>query len=135
MSLFAEIREGPSPAVEELLEGYDTSSPTPLRGRERAVEAASAALFLATGVAMAVLIDTGRPLDLPLACTLVVLYALASRIRFAVGHGFTVPTQVVFVPMLFCLPVGTVPLLVAAGIVLGGLPDYLRGPPASRRGC
>src|ERR1044072_1101803 len=45
MSLFAEIREGPSPAVEELLEGYDTSSPTPPRGRERAVEAARATLF------------------------------------------------------------------------------------------
>ena len=127
MSLFAEIRDGPSPAVEELLEGYDTSSPTPLRGRERAVEAASASLFLATGIAMAALVETGRPLDVPLACTLVVVYALASRIRFAVGHGFTVPTQIVFVPMLFLLPVGAVPLLVAAGIVLGGLPDYLRG--------
>jgi HD-GYP domain-containing protein (c-di-GMP phosphodiesterase class II) len=127
MSLFAEIREGPSPAVEELLEGYDASSPTPLRGRERAVETASAGLFLVTGVAMAALIPTGRPLDVPLALTLVVVYALASRIRFAVGHGFTVPTQVVFVPMLFLLAPGAVPLLVAAGIVLGGLPDYLRG--------
>jgi putative nucleotidyltransferase with HDIG domain len=127
MSLFTEIREGPSPAVEELLEGYDTSSPTPLRGRERAVEAASAALFLITGVAMVMSISTGRPLDVPLALTLVVVYALASRIRFAVGHGFTVPTQVVFVPMLFLLPPGAVPLLVAAGIVLGGLPDYVRG--------
>jgi putative nucleotidyltransferase with HDIG domain len=127
MSLFAEIREGPSPAVEALLEGFDSSSPAPLRGRELAVEAASAAGFLATGIGMACLIDTGRPLDVPLALTLVAAYALASRIRFAVGHGFTVPTQVVFVPMLFLLPPALAPLLIAAGILLGGLPDYVSG--------
>ena len=40
----------------------------------------------------------------------------AGRVR--VGSGFAVPTQVVFVPMLFLLPVGLVPLCVAVGFLL-----------------
>jgi putative nucleotidyltransferase with HDIG domain len=50
-----------------------------------------------------------------------------SRVRFAARYGFTVPTQLIFVPMLFMLPAGSVPLFVAAGIVAGSLPDYLLG--------
>jgi putative nucleotidyltransferase with HDIG domain len=76
---------------------------------------------------MATLIPDQRELDPLLAATLVVVYALTSRVRFVVRYGFTVPTQLVFVPMLFLLPAGTVPLFVAAGIVLGGLPDCIRG--------
>ena len=50
-----------------------------------------------------------------------------ARVRFPIGYGFTIPTQLVLVPMLFLLPLGAVPLLVAAGMVLGALPEYLRG--------
>jgi HD-GYP domain-containing protein (c-di-GMP phosphodiesterase class II) len=49
-----------------------------------------------------------------------------ARVRFPVGYGFTIPTQIVLVPMLFLLPLGIVPLAVALGMVLGGLPEYLR---------
>ena len=41
----------------------------------------------------------------------VVGIAVASNVRFDVGAGFTVPTQAVFVPMLFAVPAATVPLL------------------------
>jgi HD-GYP domain-containing protein (c-di-GMP phosphodiesterase class II) len=58
---------------------------------------------------------------------LVVTYALMARVRFPIGYGFTIPTQLVLVPMLFLVPIGAVPLLVAAGMALGGLPEYLRG--------
>ena len=51
----------------------------------------------------------------------------AVRAQSAVGTGYTVPTQLVFVPMLFLLPRPAVPLFVAAGNLLGDLPDYLRG--------
>ena len=54
-------------------------------------------------------------------------YAIASRVRFAIGYGYTVPTQLFFVPMLFLLPVGAVPLFVAAGIILAKLPEFLTG--------
>ena len=63
----------------------------------------------------------------PTAVALTLLYAIASRVEFATGAGSTVPTQLVFVPMLFLLPTPAVPLFVAAGLLLGRLPRYLRG--------
>ena len=50
-----------------------------------------------------------------------------AQIRFPIGYGFTVPTQLVFVPMLFLLPLGAVPLVVALAMVLRDLPEYVRG--------
>lgn len=52
--------------------------------------------------------------------------AIAGNFRFDVGAGFTVPTQAVFVPMLFALPPSLVPLLVPAGLLLGMTPQILR---------
>jgi HD-GYP domain-containing protein (c-di-GMP phosphodiesterase class II) len=61
----------------------------------------------------------------------VVLYAAVSRVEFEVGIGSAIPTQLVLVPMLFALPIGTVPLAVASGLVLrtvGDRPWPLRDP-------
>jgi HD-GYP domain-containing protein (c-di-GMP phosphodiesterase class II) len=127
MTVFGDLRAGLSPAVEELLEEFDSSSTAPLRGRERRVEYLLAGLFLAVTGAMVALIPDQRELSIPLAAVLVVAYAMASRIRFAVGWGYTTPTQLVFVPMLFLLPCAAVPLFVAAGMALSMLPDYLAG--------
>jgi diguanylate cyclase (GGDEF)-like protein len=50
------------------------------------------------------------------------MYALASRmVKFPIGAGYVVPSYLVLVPMLLLLPPGTVPLLTAAGLVLGTL--------------
>ena len=57
---------------------------------------------------------------------LVVCFAVLARVRFDVGAGFTVPTQLVFVPMLFLLPPQVVPAAVAAAFVLAGVPDVVR---------
>ena len=62
-----------------------------------------------------VFLDAERSLSIPLACILVAAHVVASRIKFEVGAGFTVPTQLVFIPMLFLLPTPLVPLLVAFG--------------------
>jgi HD-GYP domain-containing protein (c-di-GMP phosphodiesterase class II) len=126
MRIFDDLRSGLAPAVEELRESWDRTYREPLRGRELAVEAAAAAAFLAVAVAMAALVPAGRAFDAPLALTLVAAYALMARVRFPIGYGFTIPTQVVLVPMLFLVPLGSVPLLVAAGMVLGSVPDYVR---------
>jgi putative nucleotidyltransferase with HDIG domain len=126
MGIFEDFRSGLTPAVEELRESWDRSNPDPLRGRELAVEAGAAAAFLAVALLMAILLPAGRAFDAPLALTLVVTYALLAQVRFPIGYGFTIPTQVVLVPMLFLVPLGSVPLLVAAGMVLGTLPEYLR---------
>jgi len=61
----------------------------------------------------------------------VVLYAAVSRVEFEVGIGSAIPTQLVLVPMLFALPVGTVPLAVAAALLVrtvGMRPWPLRDP-------
>jgi len=81
---------------------------------------AAAAALAATGPAVA---------DLPWGAIalLVVCFAVLARVRFVVGPGFTVPTQLLFVPMLFLLPAQVVPAAVAAGFVLAGVPDVLRG--------
>jgi putative nucleotidyltransferase with HDIG domain len=127
MRIFDDLRSGLTPAVEELHQSWDRGCPEPLRGRELAAESVTAAAFLAVAVALAVLLPAERPFDAPLAITLVATYALMARVHFPVGYGFTIPTQLILVPMLFLEPLGSVPLLVAAGMVLGGLPEYLRG--------
>jgi HD-GYP domain-containing protein (c-di-GMP phosphodiesterase class II) len=127
MRIFDDLRSGLTPAVEELHQTWDSGRPEPLRGRELVAEAGTAAAFLVVAVALAVLLPAGRDLDLPLALTLVFTYALMARVHFPIGYGFTIPTQLVLVPMLFLVPLGDVPLLVAAGMLLGGLPEYVRG--------
>ena len=52
------------------------------------------------------------------------VYALASRVEFEVFTGSSVPTQLVFVPMLFVLPLRIVPLAVAAALMLGSTIDW-----------
>jgi putative nucleotidyltransferase with HDIG domain len=80
-----------------------------------------AALAIAGGFA------STRELDVPLAVALVLAYAVTSRVEFRVGSGVAVPTQLIFVPMLFLLPTEAVPLFVIAGALLGRLPEYLNG--------
>lgn len=127
MKLIDDLCAGLSPAGEELLEGFDRRYPEPLSRRELAVEGVTAITFLVAAGLLILLIPGQRELDLPLALALVGAYALVGRVRFAARYGFTVPTQLIFVPMLFLLPVGAVPLFVAAAIVLGSLPEYLNG--------
>src|SRR4051812_26719605 len=111
--------------TEELLEEARTRVSGPLQPRELRGEIAAGAPFLAVAVAMFAL---GRPeVDPVLALSLVAAYALASHIRFEVGAGYTVPTQLALVPMLLLLPPAAVPLLVLAGNIISELPDYARG--------
>jgi HD-GYP domain-containing protein (c-di-GMP phosphodiesterase class II) len=127
MRIFDDLRSGLTPAVEELHQGWDDTYPEPLRGRELLTESLTAAAFLVTALAMAALVPSERSFDPLLAGTLVAVYAVMARVRFPIGHGFTIPTELVLVPMLFLVPAGTVPLLVATGMLLGSLPEYLSG--------
>jgi HD-GYP domain-containing protein (c-di-GMP phosphodiesterase class II) len=59
--------------------------------------------------------------------------AAASVVRFDTGASFTVPTQVVFLPLLVIAPPGLVPLLVAGALLLAQVPGVVQGSaPASR---
>ncbi len=62
----------------------------------------------------------------PAAVCLLVL-ALATRVRFEMPLGFTVPTQVAFVPLLFAMPVVLVPFGVVLALLIARLPDVVRG--------
>jgi putative nucleotidyltransferase with HDIG domain len=59
------------------------------------------------------------------ALVFVAVYAMAQRVVFSVGAGMTSPTQLVLMPMLLLTPPATVPLLVAAALVVSDLPEYL----------
>jgi HD-GYP domain-containing protein (c-di-GMP phosphodiesterase class II) len=112
------------PAVERMLVEARNGRSERLPARELRIEALTAAGFVVTAVAMVVALPSDRALDPLLAIGLVSAYAVAARVRFHTGNYWTVPTQLVFVPMLFLLPTAAVPLLVPLGLILSRLPDY-----------
>ena len=128
-----EFANRPDTAVDQLLDESWESRERRGSRRELTVEAVAAVLF--TGAAAALL---GASLPVPLvpwgtACLLIAIYAIVARIEFPVGAGHVIPTQLVLVPMLVMLPPATVPLAVAAALVLSIFPDWLRGRVAFRR--
>jgi HD-GYP domain-containing protein (c-di-GMP phosphodiesterase class II) len=115
-----------SPAVQELLEGFSDGMRAPLSRREWLHAAVGALTFLIAASALAAFLPAERAFEPLTACILALAFALATQVKFEVGVGYAVPTQLVFVPMLFLLPVGTVPLVVLAGMVLGFIPRWLK---------
>jgi HD-GYP domain-containing protein (c-di-GMP phosphodiesterase class II) len=113
--------------ADALIEQSRQLAATPLGDRDRLASLLLAAPFLAVAVALAALVDSSRHAGLATYAVFVASYGLASRIDFEIGTGSAVPTQLVLVPMLALLPVQNVPLLVVTALLLGGLPDYLRG--------
>jgi len=83
--------------------------------------------FLAAAVSLALFASDQRGLSLPVVALYVLGLAAASEVRFEIGAGFTVPTQAVFVPMLFAVPVSLAPLLVALSLALAMAPSILAG--------
>jgi len=55
------------------------------------------------------------------------MLVLATRVRFDTPFGFTVATQLAFVPVLFAMPVAIVPIAVAVALAIAGLPEVLTG--------
>ena len=95
--------------------------------REFLVECAVAALFIAVAVGMGLGLEAERDWHVGHALALCALFALAVRLNFDVGAGYTSPVQLVFVPMLLLLPTPWVPLLACASWLAGKLPDHLSG--------
>lgn len=97
------------------------------RGRERAVEQAVGGAFLLVALGMAVFLDSPRALEATPLVALVVAYVIACQAKFDIADGYTVPTELVLVPMLFLLPTPLVPLVVSLSWTLGKLIDYVSG--------
>ena len=113
-------------AAERLLEDSWETRSRGVDRRELLTELVAGGLFLLGAVALLFVPGATAGFDVALAVALVVLYALVSRVEFPVGAGYVFPSQLVLVPMLLLLPPATVPLLVAAGLVIVRLYDLLR---------
>jgi HD-GYP domain-containing protein (c-di-GMP phosphodiesterase class II) len=112
--------------LEDFVEETRQRVATGLRGRDRLITGASGAAFLAGAVLLAALAGTSRSLPFGAAAVLIGCYALASRVEFEIGTGFAIPTQLIFVPMMFLFPAKLLPLAVALGLIVGLLPDVRR---------
>lgn len=112
-------------AIQELFRQGRPRRVTPLRPRERVCELVIGGAFIVVATAMAFGLDADRAWELGPELLLVLGFAVATRLKLDVGAGFTVPIQLLFVPMLLLLPTPAVPALVAAGWWLGALPDVI----------
>src|SRR5262249_32878270 len=100
------------PVAERLLKESRERTRAGAGAREWIVRCLFAVGFLVVAVPLAVFTSTARSPSL-LLLLLVGAFAVSSRIQFEVGSGSTIPTELVFVPMLFMLPAGLVPIAVA----------------------
>jgi hypothetical protein len=82
--------------------------------------------FLAVAVPLALFLPSGRSPSGLVVLGLIAAYAAAFRLDFEVGAGFSIPTELMLVPMLFILPLGLVPLCVASAILLARIVDGAR---------
>ena len=101
--------------------------------RELSVESAAGIAFLAVAVAMALTFASPRALEPLSLAVLAGAYVVACRAKFDFADGYTVPTELVLVPMLFLLPTPAVPLVVSFSWALGRLLDYASGATSARR--
>ena len=115
------------PEAGGLIEDARARATERLAARDSRATLLGALAFVAVAVPFALLSPSDRMVSPGVLVLLVVAYALAARVEFEVGSGFAVPTQVVFVPMLFLLPAGLVPLCVAVGFLLCAALDLARG--------
>ncbi len=115
------------PAVERLLIASRDRGHVELSGRERRVEVVAALTFAVAAVAFLLLAPSDDQASVGLVVTCVIAYALTARVEFHTGAGWTVPTELIFVPMLFLLPLNAVPLLVALALVISRMPEFVAG--------
>ncbi len=105
---------------------------TGLTRREQWVGALLAFGFFATCAGLWTARPPGHFDALAVGLCLLVL-AAATRVHFDTPLGFTVPTQLAFVPLLFAAPPAIVPLACVCALLLARLPELLRREvPASR---
>ena len=114
-----------TPSLEET-EQARARSLEPVGRREFAAQAIVAVLFVVAAGLLAAL-GSYDDVDVVDVALLVAALAALGRLEFDFGAGFTSPTQLVFVPMLFVLPPAAVPLAVAAAYALDRLPAILSG--------
>ncbi len=115
-------------AMDALIAAARARMPERLSRRDRIVSGLLAGGFLAAAIALAATApDGGRHPGPALVAVFAAAYAACSCIEFEVSSGTGIPTMLVLVPMLFALPPGWTPLVVAAGLLGGGAWEWSRG--------
>lgn len=95
--------------------------------RERVAEVTVGGGFVAAAALVAATVPFDHSVEVVPVLLALIALAVASRVRFPVHEGFTVPIVLVFVPVLFLIPLPLVAPVTALALMLGGLPDVLRG--------
>ena len=117
-----------TPTAERLLRSAHARRTVEDKARPRLNSEMGAAALVALGaLALATQAHWARPLTGSALVVSVVAYLIARHIRFPVGSAWTMPTQLVFVPMLFVLPTPLVPVIVAGCSVLDLWPEVIGG--------
>jgi HD-GYP domain-containing protein (c-di-GMP phosphodiesterase class II) len=115
------------PEVQQHVEQSRAHASARLRLRARRGALTIAAGFAAAVALLVAFAPSDRSPSILTVAVLVGAYVLASRVEFEVRTALALPTQLVLVPMLFLLPLAYVPLFVAGGLLLGRVPDFVRG--------
>jgi putative nucleotidyltransferase with HDIG domain len=116
----------PSLEDQQLLEETKHLNASGMTRRELLASLISAAGFLAAVVGVWLIEDPDSFPIIPAIVCLLVL-AVSMRIRFDTPLGFTVPTQLAFVPLVFAAPPAIVPLAVAAAFAIASAPEIVTG--------
>ncbi len=104
----------------------------PLVSRELLCEIAAAVGFLACVAGLWVAQAPQAFALLPAALCLAV-FVLATKVRFETPFGFTVATQLAFVPLVFAVPGALVPLAVTVALAITRLPRIISGDVPAQR--
>lgn len=115
------------PTAEVMLEDTRARRSARLGSRGLWASIADGGIFLAVALPLALWFESASVVSPLVLIALVGAYALAYNVEFEVGPGLAVGTQLVFVPMLFLVPLAFVPLCVAAGVMLGNVLELLEG--------
>jgi putative nucleotidyltransferase with HDIG domain len=122
----------PNLEEQELLAATLRQADVGLTKRENVIEPLFSLAFLGVVAALWWVDPPHAVAWLPSALCFLVM-VVATRVRFDTPFGYTVATQLAFVPLLFALPVAIVPLAVVAAMMLARLPELISGEhPASR---
>src|ERR1700749_2569564 len=116
----------PTLAEQEQLADTRRRAAATMARRELCVELCVDAAFLGVVAALFVL-PSPQPFHPVAALLTVAVMFLAMRVTFETPFGFTVASQLAFVPMLFCIPTAFVPLVMAAVMFVQMLPAVASG--------
>jgi putative nucleotidyltransferase with HDIG domain len=111
---------------QELIAESMRRSGSAMTSREKLAELIVGGMFVVAATALLV-VAPPHQLSMVPALLCIALLAVAARVEFDTPFGFTVATQLAYVPLVFALPAALAPPAVALGFVLAGLPAVLRG--------